>query len=131
DSQGNFSFPGLRSGTYSVTAVHQGFKPTKIGNLNVRVGDRLRADLRLPVGEVNQTVEVVDTATPLLETDTSSKGQVISGREIRELPLNKRDYSDLLLLSSGTMAEPRHRLGGAINVNGNRALQNNYLLDGA
>ena len=74
---------------------------------------------------------MVGSVAPLLETDSSSKGQVIGGQEVRELPLNKRDYSDLLLLSSGTITEPRHRLGGAINVNGNRALQNNYLLDGA
>ena len=57
-------------------------------------------------------------------------GQVVGLTEIRELPLNKRDYTQLVLLAPGTAVNPRQRIGGAINVNGNRSLQNNYLLDG-
>jgi hypothetical protein len=65
-----------------------------------------------------------------LETDTSSLGQVMQGPMVRELPLNRRNYTQLVLLVPGTTYHPAKRLGGAISAKGNRTLQNNFLLDG-
>ena len=130
NDQGNYSFPDLRSGNYEVTASVKGFRTAKSDALLLRVSDRLRMDLTLEPGQVNEQVTVQAEVTPLLETDTSTRGQVIQSQQIEELPLNKRDYTQLVLLVPGTTYNPDQRLGGAISVNGNRTLQNDYLLDG-
>src|SRR5262249_60690644 len=95
-----------------------------------RVSDRLRVDMSLEPGGANEQVTVVADAAPLLETDTSTRGQVIQSQQIRELPLNKRDYTQLVLLAPGTTYNPDHHLGGGISINGNRSLQHDYLVDG-
>lgn len=128
---GNFSFPGLRVGSYKLRAEQAGFKIAETENLVLRVGDRLRADLTLEPGQISESITVESASSPLLETETSVRGQVIQGQLIRDLPLNKRDYTQLVLLVPGTTVQPAQRLGGAISINGNRSLQNNYLLDGA
>ena len=130
NDQGNFSFPDIRGGDYSVEASFKGFRIAKSNTLLLRVGDRLRMDLTLQPGDITETVNVEGAVAPLLETDTSTRGQVIQSQQIEELPLNKRDYSQLVLLVPGTTYNPDQRLGGAISVNGNRTLQNDYLLDG-
>jgi hypothetical protein len=130
NEQGNFSFPDLRAGNYEVSAEFAGFRPAKSDALVLRVGDRLRVNLNLEPGQITEQVTVEAAVAPLLETDTSVRGQVIDSQQIEELPLNKRDYSQLVLLVPGTTYNPQQRLGGAISVNGNRTLQNDYLLDG-
>jgi len=130
NDQGNYSFPDLRSGNYEVSAAVMGFRPAKSDSLLLRVGDRLRMDLTLEPGQITEQVTVEAGVAPLLETDTSTRGQVIESRQIEELPLNKRDYTQLVLLVPGTTYNPDQRLGGAISINGNRSLQNDYLLDG-
>ncbi|HLK62077.1 MAG TPA: carboxypeptidase regulatory-like domain-containing protein [Bryobacteraceae bacterium] len=130
NEQGNYSFPDLLRGNYEVSAGVTGFRAAKSEPLELRVGARLRMDLTLEPGELNEQVTVEAEATPLLETDTSTRGQVIQSQQIRELPLNKRDYTQLVLLAPGTTYNPDQRLGGAISINGNRTLQNDYLLDG-
>ena len=95
----------------------------------------MRVDLQLAVGQLTEKVEVT-AASPLLETDTSQRSQVISGEQMRELALNGREYSSLALLSTGvrqsalnksTNGTPRE---GAFNVNGLRSTFNNFLIDG-
>lgn len=130
NEEGVYSFAGLRIGSYTLRVEHPGFKAAEASVSALRVGDRLRVDITLEPGIINEEVTVVGDASPLLETETSSRGQVIGLTEIRELPLNKRDYTQLVLLAPGTQFDPRKRIGGAININGNRALQNNFLLDG-
>jgi len=130
NEQGNYSFPNLRAGTYEVSTSVNGFRPAKSDALLLRVSDRLRMDLTLEPGGNNEQVTVQADISPLLETDTSTRGQVIQSQQIEELPLNKRDYTQLVLLAPGTTYNPDQRLGGAISINGNRTLQNDYLLDG-
>jgi len=130
NDQGSYSFPDLRSGHYQVDAAIAGFRPAQSDTLVLRVGDRLRTDLTLEPGQVTGEVTVVAAVAPQLETDTSTRGQVIESRQVEELPLNKRDYTQLVLLVPGTTYNPDQRLGGAISINGNRTLQNDYLLDG-
>jgi hypothetical protein len=129
NQQGDYSFPGLRAGRYSIQSEKQGFRTATTSNLELRTGDHLRTDLSLETGTVTDQI-TVDATAPLLETDTSERGEVVQGAQIEELPLNKRDYSQLVLLVPGTTYNPDQRLGGAISVNGNRTLQNDYLLDG-
>ena len=130
NEQGSYSFPDLRSGKYEVTAAVAGFRPAKSDAFALRVGDRLRTDLTLEPGLITGEVTVEASVAPLLETDTSTRGQVIQSQQIEQLPLNKRDYTQLVLLVPGSTYNPDQRLGGAISINGNRSLQNDYLLDG-
>ena len=130
NDQGNYSFPDLRSGSYEIATAYKGFRPAKSDALLLRVGDRLRMDLTLQPGEITEAVTVQAEMAPLLETETSTRGQVIQSQQIEQLPLNKRDYTQLVLLVPGTTYNPDQRLGGAISINGNRSLQNDYLLDG-
>jgi hypothetical protein len=134
---GTYEFPNLRVGTYKVTAEKAGFSTAAAANVVVSISTRTRVDLNLAVGDVTQTVEV-QGSTPLVESDTSQRGQVVNGAAIRELPTNGREYSQIMLLSAGTKFSP---IGtgsavtvltreGAFNVNGLRSTFNNYLLDG-
>ena len=61
-----------------------------IENVSVQVGSRLRVDAQMNVGQVSERVQVTGTA-PLIETDTSARGQIITGDQTRALPLNGRD----------------------------------------
>ena len=99
-ADGNYEFPAVKPGTYIVTAEKSGFAVAMVDQVQVQVGARLRVDLKMPVGQVNEKVEVTATQ-PLVETDTSQRGQVISGEQIRALPLISRDYSSLALLTTG------------------------------
>jgi hypothetical protein len=69
----------------------KGFR-TAATELDLRTGDHLRNDITLQPGSVNEKITVEATAL-LLETDTSARGQLIQGAQVRELPLNKRDYT--------------------------------------
>jgi hypothetical protein len=95
----------------------------------------MRVDLQMAVGQLTEKV-VVTAASPLIETDTSQRGQVIGGAQMQALPLNGREYSSLALLTTGvrqsalnrsTNSTPRE---GAFNVNGLRSTFNNFLIDG-
>ena len=104
-------------------------------DVRVNVSARQRVDLELTVGQVEQSIQVIGAA-PLVETDTSQRDQVINQQETVTLPLNGREYSSLVLLTSGVRASaigtgstltPRE---GSFNVNGLRSTFNNYMLDG-
>ena len=133
--QGTFEFFTVRPGIYIVTAEKAGFSLALIDNVEVQVAARLRVDLQIAVGQVTEKV-VVTAAAPLVETETSQRGQVISGAQTQALPLNGREYSSLALLTTGvrqsalnrsTNSTPRE---GAFNVNGLRSTFNNFLIDG-
>src|SRR5215510_7458765 len=85
-SDGIFVATPLRIGLYSVTVEAKGFKKAVQDGIQLRVQDRLRVDFRLEVGEITQTVEVVGEA-PLLQSETTSLGQVIETKRVVELPL--------------------------------------------
>ena len=133
NSEGRYVFGILRPGTYQVTASAKGFKQAVSSGLVLQVNQAGRLDLQLQVGEVSEQITVV-ADSPTIETESSSRGAVIDHTKMVELPLNGRDYNQLALLSPGVMA-PTPRLQsvgfrGAFNVNGNRAFQNGFQLDG-
>lgn len=133
NESGRYLFPTLRPGVYRITATHQGFKQFVTTGITLQVNQAARLDIELTVGQVSEQVNVEATAK-MLETESSSRGAVIDQRKIIELPLNGRDYNQLALLSPGVLS-PTPRLQsigfrGAFNVNGNRAFQNAFQLDG-
>jgi len=133
DSNGNYEFFTVKPGRYKVMAEKTGFSTATANDIVVNVNARQRVDLTLAVGAVTETVEVSATV-PLVESETSQRGQVIESKKIVELPLNGRNYADLALLSAGVrrssyaVANPPRE--GSFNVNGQRSTFNNFLLDG-
>jgi hypothetical protein len=134
-ADGSYEFFTVKDGIYVITAEKSGFSIALVDNVQVQVGGRLRVDLQLPVGQVSEKVEVT-ASVPLLETESSQRGQVIGGAQVTALPLNGREYSALALLTTGVRASDLNRGGtgtnreGAFNVNGLRSMFNNFLIDG-
>ena len=100
NDSGLYEFVTVKAGLYVVTAEKEGFSSALVDNVQVQVGARQRVDLRLAVGRVSERIEVT-ASSPLVEHDSSQRGQVITGDQIRELALNGREYSALALLSPG------------------------------
>lgn len=134
DANGSFEFFTVRIGTYVVTAEKPGFSVALAESVPLAVGTRQRVDLTLQVGAITEKVEVT-AAAARLETDTSQRGQVITGDQTRALPLNGREYSTLALLTTGVRLSALNTGGntpreGSFNVNGLRSTFNNFLIDG-
>jgi hypothetical protein len=94
-SSGTYSVLNLNPGTYTVTFSMNGFKTTTRNQVDVTVGGTLRVDAALQLGEVSETVNVEAAAAPL-QTDSSSLGGVVEGRQVLESPLNGRNVNNLL-----------------------------------
>ena len=130
DSEGNYLFPSARIGTYTVSGQAAGFKTAEANQFTLTVNARQRVDLTLEVGQVTERVTVEGAATPL-ETDTSSRGTVVSTQQIVNLPLNGRSYADLALLAPGVRKSAISTSRDAsFNVNGMRSSLNNFIVDG-
>ncbi|NOT64131.1 MAG: TonB-dependent receptor, partial [Acidobacteria bacterium] len=134
DGEGNYQFNNVKIGVYQITGEAQGFAKAVADNIQVTVGARQRVDLAMKAGALSETVMITDTA-PLLETESSVRGQVVQREQIVNLPLNGRSYANLVLLAPGVRESSTNAATGggreaAFNVNGLRATMNNFLLDG-
>src|SRR5580700_1532404 len=103
-SDGLYSFVNLLPGTYRIDVEKPGFKRVARPDVVVEVGQSVRIDLTLQVGEVTQTVEVTGE-TPQLQADTSSLGQVVEERKANELPLNGRNVFNLISLAPSVVPQ--------------------------
>ena len=138
NDSGSYEIPNLRVGQYNVLVSQSGFSDAKATNISVTIGGRQRIDLVLEIGTTATTVEVSGVDLQV-ETDTSERGQTITGYQSEALPLVSRNYSDLLGLVAGSRQAPTAATtssinslvrAGAYNVNGQRSMFNNFLLDG-
>ena len=138
DDSGNWEVPSLHTGTYTVKISHAGFSDAAANELTLSVGARQRVDLTLNAAGSSETVEVSGVALQL-ETENSERGQTVTGYQSAALPLVTRNYSDLLGLVTGVRQAPTAATtssinslvrAGAYNVNGQRSMFNNFLLDG-
>ena len=131
DGSGVFIFSPLKVGTYTVSAVANGFSTTTQENVALHVQDRIALEMVLKNGAEN-TVVTVSTAPPLLQTEEGSTGQVIESKTINETPLNGRNWVFIAQLTAGVAPAngARGQKGGDFNANGQRAEQNNYIMDG-
>lgn len=135
---GNYTIPFLQPGSYSITADSAGFKTADQENVVLHVGDKQTVDLKLPVGEVSETVTVTD-APPLLDDGTASRGGVIDNVRVTELPLNGRNPFQLANLVPGvtfngnpSFTRPFDNGDNAnFSINGGLRQTNAFLLDGA
>jgi hypothetical protein len=135
NEEGDYVATSLDPGMYSVTAQASGFKRYVRTGLELRVDQRLRADVSLTIGEVTEQVQVSGQA-PLVESETSSIGQVIDREKVNRLPLNGRFFLQLALLSPGanlggvSTRQSANQEGNSLSVNGMRSYSNTYLVDG-
>ena len=137
-AEGLYRLQLLPIGTYRVTVNAAGFGSAVREAIDVTVGQTIRLDLRLEVSAVVENVTVAGGA-PLVDTSTNALGRVITGRELVDLPLNGRNFTQLGLLQTGVApltagvatAGGSMRQGQAYAVNGMRPEQNIYLVDGA
>src|SRR3984885_12253915 len=105
DASGGYVVSSLTPGIYKVRAEANGFKAVERPNIVVEVATDLTVDVSLPPGDVRETI-VVQEEVPLLDTTTSTLGGTLSNKEINDLPLNGRNYENLLQLRPGVMRYP-------------------------
>jgi len=132
NSSGIYVFDPIKIGHYSITATAPGFKSTNLTGLELNVNQRLEADVHLQVGGDRESVQVSATSAPLLQTQDASVGQVMTQRQVNDIPLNQRNYVFLAQLSTGVNPSngSRGQGNGDFNANGQRATENNFILDG-
>jgi hypothetical protein len=139
NASGDYEVLSLRVGSYRITATASGFATAVAENVTVSVGNRQRVDLALQLGQAQSTTVEVNGVALQLETDSSQRGQNITNYQSEALPLVTRNYSDLLGLVTGSRQAPTAATTssvnslvrqGAYNVNGQRSMFNNFLLDG-
>jgi hypothetical protein len=140
DNAGNYVITLLPVGRYSIRAVCSGFKTWTVPEVTLAIGDRLRQDIRLEVGGLEQSIEVT-AASPALQADSSSVSNLITNTAMQNLPLNGRNFVVLTQLAagaaegdpnglpSGTRPDDR-RQTSAVTVNAQPTSYNNFLIDG-
>ena len=139
-SAGEFTFTLLKPSTYSLTANAPGFKAFQIGSFSLAAGDRAREDAHLSAGAAGETV-TVEATTPQLRTDSSALITTVTERATQELPLNGRNYINLVQVTPGATEGLNNSLGSgnrpddrrqtsSVSVNGQSDVINNQLMDG-
>src|ERR1700690_3014703 len=103
-ADGLYSFVNLNPGEYRIDAEKANFKRFKREHINIEVQQSARIDVAMQVGAVSQTVEVTGE-TPLLQTTTTSLGQVIDETQVDQLPLNGRNVFNLVSLAPSVIAQ--------------------------
>ena len=133
---GNYTVTSMPVGTYIVKAELSRFKTAATKPIQMEARQVVRLDFKLELGAVEETVEVT-SESPVLQTETATVGQVISGTTLSALPLNGRNTGQLSLLLPGAVTPNpssftavRNFGGGRPFVNGNREQTNNYTIDG-
>ncbi len=133
NDDGDYTVALLPPGRYRVTAESAGFRRSVFRGVNVDVDQTVRLDFALRVGAITEEVRVTETP-PIVQTDTSTLGQVVNERLVQDLPLNERNFLSFALLAPGsqlpTQGSENSTQGGSINVNGARDQSNNFMLDG-
>lgn len=128
DQSGNYSVPDLQPGNYKIHVEAKGFKAVERPSVQIEVASDVRADFALQPGEVNETVTITEEV-PLVNATSATLGGTLSNKEINDLPLNGRNYENLLQLRPGVMRYP----GGGFSTtstDGLRAEDNAYFVEG-
>jgi hypothetical protein len=133
---GQYAAPGLHIGHYTVGAQRTGFKAVERKDIVLNVGDRIRVDVQLQIGQAQETITVEATGITV-QSDSGEISEIISGRQVSQLATNGRSIYALVNLTPGASSQQGDfqvptPVGGDANVsfNGNRPGHNIYLLDG-
>ncbi len=134
-ADGSYSLPELPIGTYTVTVTLTGFQTFAANNVTVDVASERRVDAKMRPGQVSSRVEVSADELPLVETTSDTLGGTITASEMKDIPVNGRDYQKLIYLTPGIAGSPDQISDspgsyGVFSMNGARGRSNNFLLDG-
>jgi len=129
NSSGVYTLPFIQPGEYNFSVEKQGFKRVIRSNVKLDVNQTAGINFELQVGQTVQTVNVT-SSVPLLQTQTASVGQQIANKTIVTLPLNGRDYTQLVTLGAGATPNPQSRANNGFSLNGGRTLQTQIMLNG-
>ncbi len=139
DIQGFYTIVDERPGHYSMTVSKSGFSTMKQSDVELLVNQNLAVNFQLQVGRISQQVSVV-AANVAIDTTSATMGQVIDSRQVDDLPLNGRQFTELILLSPGAAPKETGQQTGQIvsiggggispSMNGQRGTENMYYLDG-
>ncbi|HVL69717.1 MAG TPA: carboxypeptidase regulatory-like domain-containing protein [Vicinamibacterales bacterium] len=135
DSSGRYRAPLLEPGEYEIVVELQGFQTTRRTGIKLSIGQNLTVDLKLAVGQL-QDVVTVSAEAPVIDTTRSSIAAVVDSQQIRDLPLNGRDFTQLTLLQPGVLASPTttrqvdRGMGTQVSIAGARPNQISFQLDG-
>jgi hypothetical protein len=128
DESGAYNAPNLTPGAYKVRAEFKGFKTTERQNIVLEVGQELRVDLTLQPGEQTQTITVTEEV-PLVETTNAELGGTLQNEVINDLPLNGRNFENLLDLRPGVTKYVGNS-GWTQSSNGLRPHDNFFMVEG-
>jgi hypothetical protein len=130
--EGAFVVPLLPPGRYTLTAQRDGFATLEVRNIVLNVGDRQALRIRLRVGEVGESVTVIDAVSPGVERSASSSVSTVVNRKfVENLPLNGRSFHSLFELAPGAvLTRTSFNEQGQFSVNGQRANANYFTVDG-
>jgi hypothetical protein len=125
---GDYVAPALQPGLYSITIEAANFKRAERTGIRIEVAKDVRIDIQLQTGTVSESVTVTSDV-PLVETTNNTLGGTFSNKTINDLPLNGRDFQNLVVLRPGVQRVPG---GGFLSIssNGNRPEDNNFIVDG-
>lgn len=129
NNEGRFVFPSLPPGQYSLTATRDGFAPVEVKNVTLNVNDQVALRITLNVGEISQSVEVLEGAS--LVNESAEVATTVDRQFVENMPLNGRSFHSLMTLTPGVV---QTRVGsndlGQFSVNGQRADANYFTVDG-
>ncbi len=135
DETGFYSFPALMRGAYTIRAEKQGFRAFSKKDIALDAASSRQVDVALELGDVKESVDVVAEAT-LVQTATGDVSTVITDRQLTQIALNGRNYTQLLRLIPGTVATTLDAFGLALStsaqtINGGRSNTSYFMVDGA
>src|ERR1700678_3871202 len=146
DGAGFYSFPDLPVGDYDIEVKQSGFKSYRKNGIHVDANSAIRADVKLDIGQISESVTVT-TNTVQVETQSTQMGEVINSQRMEAVPLNGRDFTDLLSLQPGVVPGAYaaqaaglndRTVGGSSNlnagnqsINGQREAANGFMINGA
>src|SRR4051794_29464790 len=137
NSSGDYLFSALPVGAYDMTVSAQGFKKYQASGIKLDVGQKARNDVQMQVGAAQETVNVEGSSVAQVETQSSELASTISGKEVSQLQLNGRNFTQLVTLTPGVSNQTGQDEGTvgvygnvSFSMNGGRVEYNNWELDG-
>jgi hypothetical protein len=126
-SDGAFSFQDLPLGTYKISVSAEGFKPITVDNVNVTAGGAYTLPVKLSVGGTGTTAVEVSAAALTIDTTSAAQNNLIPTEAVQDVPMNGRDFTQFAAVQPGYGG---YSVGGFGSLNGTRANQMNWQIDG-
>ncbi len=137
NAAGDYLFAALPIGSYNLTVTASGFKKFEAAGIILRVAQKARVDVAMQVGATKEEITVEGTSVAQVETQSSDLGGTVTGKEITQLELNGRNFTQLITLVPGVTNQSGQDEAGvgvsgnvSFSVNGGRTEYNNWELDG-